>query len=356
VTRGPQALIAELTHACPLKCLYCSNPLQLAARENELSEEDWLKVIHQAAGLGMAQVSFTGGEPCLRADLPALVRAARQHGLYVNLITSGVGVSEKALQNLVAAGVDHIQLSFQDTDRAAAQQICGVDALAKKKQVAAWIAELPVAFTVNLVIHRTNHARLEEMIEMAAAMKATKIEVAHVQFNGWALKNRAHLMPDGRQVRDSMRIIEKAKEKWRGQVRLDYVLPDYFAQTPKPCMGGWATKMLLVNPLGLAAPCHSAETIPGFKRPSVREQTLREIWFDSELFQAFRGEEWMLEPCRSCEKKLIDFGGCRCQALALTGDARAADPVCHKSGHRHVIDEVLSGQSLESASPPAYRS
>jgi PqqA peptide cyclase len=352
--QGPLSLIAELTHACPLKCLYCSNPINLAARNGEISTSEWTRVIAEAASLGVSQISFTGGEPCLRPDLPELIKAAVKNGLYVNLITSGVGLSEKSLASIVDAGTDHIQLSFQDTDAQAAKETCGVDALAKKKEIAALIAKHPVAFTVNLVIHRNNHPRLQSMIDMAVELGAQKIEVAHVQFNGWALKNRARLMPTQEMLRDSMQVIATNKENLRGRVRIDYVLPDYYADTPKPCMGGWAKKMMLINPLGLAMPCHSAETLSQYSAPSVRELPLKQIWFESELFNAFRGEEWMEEPCRSCERKEIDFGGCRCQALALVGNANATDPVCKKSSDRTKVDQILLNVEAQVA-PPAYR-
>lgn len=342
---APLLLIAELTHRCPLKCAYCSNPIELAAKDKELSESEWIDIINQSAELGIRQISFTGGEPCLRADLPSLVHASISKGLYVNLITSGVNLTESTLNSLVEAKVDHIQLSFQDTDSAEAKRICGVDALAKKKKIAEMIAQQPVAFTINLVIHRNNHTRLEQMIDMAVSFGATKIEVAHVQFNGWALKNRAFLMPTQEQVHGSMDIIAKKKSELRGQIRIDYVLPDYYSHTPKPCMGGWAAKMLLINPLGHAAPCHSADTIPGYPRPSTKEDSLKKIWFESELFNAFRGDKWMNELCRSCDRKAMDFGGCRCQALALTGDAKETDPVCHKSKNRKLVDQLLSENS-----------
>lgn len=351
---NPLLLIAEITHLCPLKCLYCSNPIALARRSDELDTEGWRRVLTQSAELGVKQVSFTGGEPCLRADLAELIGHASKGGLYVNLITSGVGVSESTLDELVAAGTSHIQLSFQDSHTLSAKETCGVDALAKKKQFAHWLAKRPVAFTANLVIHRQNHARLQEMIDMAVGFGAGKIEVAHVQFNGWALKNRARLLPSREMVQESLRLITLNKERLKGHVRIDHVLPDYYADLPKACMGGWATKMILVNPRGQALPCHSAETIPGFPIPDVRNSSLAEIWRSSELFNAFRGEDWMKEPCRTCEHKRRDFGGCRCQALALAGDAREADPVCRKSGFRARIDEFLERRE-EQVAPAAYR-
>lgn len=352
----PLSLIAELTHRCPLRCLYCSNPIDLAHKDTELSEPEWINLIHEAAELGVTQVSFTGGEPCLRGDLTSLVRAAAAKGLYVNLITSGANLTEAMLQSLVQAGVDHVQLSFQDSDTVGAKKTCGVDVLTKKKQVAAWIKAQPVALTINLVIHRFNHSHLEEMIDMAVDLGATKLELAHVQFHGWALKNRAFLLPTQTQVQDSMAIIRRTQERLKGRVRIDYVLPDYYARTPKPCMGGWASKMLLINPQGLAAPCHSANEIPGLPRPSVKNQSLREIWFESPLFNAFRGDAWMKEPCSSCDRRNQDFGGCRCQALALTGDAEAADPVCHKSTDRPTIDRILEQEVLIENTELRYRS
>ncbi len=344
---NPLGLIAELTHRCPLRCLYCSNPTELIARNNELPTSDWLRVIKEAAALGVLQIYFTGGEPCLRPDLVSLAQAASQNGLYTNLITSGVGFTQSMCDQLVQAGLDHIQLSIQDIDRRGAKFISGVHAIEQKVVAAKIIRAAPVAFTVNIVVHRHNLSNLRAMIQAAADFGATKVEIAHVQYNGWALKNRATLLPSEEQVQESLRVINEAKTIYLGQIRFDFVLPDYFARAPKACMNGWAQQMILIDPQGQTLPCHSATTIPDVNFPNVKTQSLKHIWQESALFNLFRGDQWMKEPCRSCPKKAVDFGGCRCQALALTGDATNADPICQLSPHHHVVEAAVASQDDE---------
>jgi pyrroloquinoline quinone biosynthesis protein E len=345
---GPLALIAELTHRCPLHCVYCSNPLQMKARAAELASAQWSEVFRQAAGLGVMQVDFTGGEPLARADLVELVEAARQAGLYVNLITSGMGLNEERLEGLVAAGVDHIQLSFQDVNEAGADEIAGARAHGHKLELARRIRGHNVAFTINVVVHRQNLGRLPQMIRLAEELEADKLEVANVQYYGWALENRTSLLPSEQQLKESLATVKAAQERLRGRMRIDFVVPDHYGKYPKPCMGGWGRKLMLVNPAGEAMPCHAAAVIPGMHFENVTARPLRWIWEESEAFQRFRGEGWMPEPCRSCERRSQDFGGCRCQALLLAGDAGATDPACSLApGHQVVAAAVAQANEAQ---------
>lgn len=337
-----QALIAEITYRCPLHCVYCSNPLQMHGSESELSTAQWISIIQQAAALGCWHLHLTGGEPLLRRDTEHLIRAARQAGLYVNLITSGLGLTPQRLQLLVEAGLDHIQLSFQDSEEAEANTFAGTRAHAHKLRVAEWIRKHPLAFTVNLVIHRENIDRLAQLISFAEDLKADKLEIANVQYYGWAFRNRTKLLPTLAQVRASLPVIESARKRLTGSMRIDYVLPDYYAKFPKPCMGGWGRGLMLIDPAGRAMPCHAAAVIPGLEFPNAAESSLRSVWEDSPAFQRFRGNAWMQEPCRSCERKEIDFGGCRCQAFMLTGDAAATDPVCSLSPNRSAVEHAIA--------------
>ncbi len=349
INPGPLALIAEITHRCPLHCVYCSNPLELTAREKELSTAAWIGVFEQAAKLGVMQLDLTGGEPLARADLTELVRAARANGLYVNLITSGIGLSSDRLGELVAAGLDHLQLSFQDAEPMAADEFAGFAAHEKKLAIAREIAKHRIAFTVNLVVHRRNVERLEEMLAMAEELGAHRIEVAHVQYYGWAVPNRAELLPTQEQVEWSLGVLTRAQERLRGRVRLEYVTPDYYARYPKACMGGWGQKLMLIDPAGLALPCHSARVIPGMQFENVASRGLEWIWRESASFNKYRGEEWMEEPCRSCERRALDFGGCRCQAQMLADDAAATDPVCSLSPLRGKVDAIVAEMKTNGA-------
>ncbi|KGM87960.1 coenzyme PQQ biosynthesis enzyme PqqE [Roseovarius mucosus DSM 17069] len=345
----PIAMLAELTHRCPLSCPYCSNPIELTARDTELSTAEWVSVFQQAADLGVLQLHLSGGEPASRRDLEELVKAARDAGLYTNLITSGIGLTEKRLAALDAAGLDHIQLSLQGTDAEMADRIGGYKGgFTRKMQVAQWIAAIGFPLTLNFVMHRGNMHQLPRAIDMAQEMGARRIEVATVQFHGWAMLNRGALMPDRAQAREASRIVAEARAALKGRLVIDYVPADYHADYPKTCMGGWATTGLNVAPDGLVLPCHAAQTIKTLTFDTVRTRPLAEIWHDGTAFNAFRGTDWMQEPCRSCERKTIDFGGCRCQAMAIAGDAAATDPVCIKSPHHarmRALAEDFSGQS-----------
>jgi pyrroloquinoline quinone biosynthesis protein E len=339
---NPLALVAELTHRCPLHCVYCSNPQELARRKDELSTEAWTRIFYQAAQFGVLQVDLTGGEPLARNDLADLIGPARAAGLYTSLITSGIGADERRVASLVAAGLDHVQLSFQDSRGDAANEIAGARAHAQKLAFARWARKGGVALTLNFVVHRQNLDRLEEMIALAEELGADRVEVAHVQYYGWAYANREHLLPTRSQLDRSLDILQGAEERLRGRIKLEWVVPDYFARYPKACMGGWGRKIMLITPAGLALPCHAAQVIPGLRFDNAQDVPLRAIWKESEAFRKFRGEDWMSEPCRSCDRRSQDFGGCRCQAFLLAGDAAATDPVCSLSPRRGVVDAVLS--------------
>jgi pyrroloquinoline quinone biosynthesis protein E len=346
---NPLALIAELTHRCPLHCVYCSNPVELAAVSSELSTQEWIDVFQQAGSLGMLHAHFTGGEPLARADLRELVGGARAAGLYTNLITSGIGLNESRLQALVDAGLDHIQLSLQDSREDSANWIAGAKAHAHKVELSRVIHRQKIAFTVNLVIHRQNIDHIEEMISFVEQLAPERMEIAHTQYYGWALRNRAALLPTRAQLEKAVEVVASAEKRLAGRIRIDSVVPDYYARFPKACMGGWGRRLMLINPSGKVLPCHAAEVIPGMTFENVREKSLAEIWRDSSSFQKFRGEEWMPEPCRSCERRGEDFGGCRCQALLLTGDENATDPACSLAPAHQIVEAALVEANAGSA-------
>jgi pyrroloquinoline quinone biosynthesis protein E len=344
----PLALIAEITHRCPLHCVYCSNPLEMIAAKKELATQDWIRIFQEARQLGVLHLHLTGGEPAARADLKELIQAAHVAGLYTNLITSGIGVSETRLRELVKAGLDHVQLSIQDSREDSANSIAGTKAHAHKIGFANAANKLQIAFTVNLVVHRQNLDHLDEMIAFAEQLGPNRLEIAHTQYYGWALKNRAQLMPTREQVERCMNTVEAAQKRLAGKVRIDCVVPDYYARYPKACMGGWGRRLLLIDPAGQALPCHAAGVIPDLNFDNVRDHSLEWIWNESSPFQRFRGEEWMQEPCRSCERRTEDFGGCRCQAFLLTGDAAATDPACSLApSHNLVTEQQIEQQGAQ---------
>ena len=347
----PLGLLAELTHRCPLGCPYCSNPLALDPRTDELNTATWTRVLNEAAALGVLQVHLSGGEPASRRDLVEITAAARSAGLYTNLITSGVGVTTQRLAALAEAGLDHVQVSIQDSEEKSADHIAGYDgAFARKRALAADVVALKLPLTVNAVIHRANIARVENLVALALEMGATRVEIAHVQYYGWALKNRATLMPTRAQVDEAVKAVEELRKRHHGRIVIDAVVPDYHARFPKPCVGGWGRRSLNVTPAGRVLPCHAAESIPGLEFWSVRDHSLEEIWISSPAFTAFRGTAFLPEPCQTCERREIDFGGCRCQAFALTGDARATDPVCQLSPHHALVTELANVQEDRSYS------
>lgn len=335
----PVAVHLELSHRCPLKCPYCSNPLQLDPPSSELDTATWCRVLDEAAEAGALQAHFSGGEPCVRKDLEELVAHATAAGLYTNLITSAVTLDRARLERLKAAGLQHVQISFQDTVPEEADRVAGMPgAYARKRAVAREIVDLGLALTVNAVVQRHNIDRVDSFIDLALELKAGRIEIANVQYYGWALVNRAALIPTREQLIAMDAAVKARLPDLRGRIVVDYVVPDYYARRPKACMGGWGRRFMNVSPSGRVLPCHAAETIPGLVFETVFDRSLSAIWADGEAFRRYRGTDWMPQPCQSCERKEIDWGGCRCQALALAGDAAATDPVCELSdAHAEVL-------------------
>ncbi|GBQ27059.1 pyrroloquinoline quinone biosynthesis protein PqqE [Acidiphilium acidophilum] len=351
----PLAMLMELTHRCPLKCPYCSNPLGLDRARDELDTATWQRVISEAAGIGILQAHFSGGEPMVRQDLPDLIRHARTEGLYTNLITSAVLLDQRRMTALAEAGLDHVQISFQGAEPDMADRIAGLDRAHEKKLAAArLVREAGLALTINAVVHRQNLDQLPAMLDLAIASGAQRIEVAHVQYYGWALKNRAALIPTRTQLDEATRIVEDARRRLAGQLVIDYVVPDYYASRPKACMGGWARQFFNITPSGKMLPCHAAETLDlPFER--VTERSVGAIWADSPGFRAYRGTDWMAPPCRGCARAEIDWGGCRCQALALTGNAAATDPACGLSPDHAMMADLAVAESAAASDNFAYR-
>ncbi len=328
----PIGMLAELTHRCPLQCPYCSNPVELLKANREMDTQGWLDLFGQAADLGVLQVHLSGGEPTLRRDLEHLIAALSARGVYTNLITAGVGIAEGRIEAFVAAGLDHLQLSFQGARRATTEMVGNHRGGHEKKLETARRARAAgLPLTINAPIHRQNIEEVPEFIELALSLGAERLEIANVQYSGWALTNRDALMPDRAAVDRQAEIVEAARSRLAGIMNIDFVTPDYFAIYPKPCMGGWARDAFMVAPDGMVLPCHAAQTIPSLRFERFGERTLAEIWIDSPAFNAFRGTDWMQEPCRDCDRREIDWGGCRCQAMAIAGDPAATDPACVKS-------------------------
>jgi pyrroloquinoline quinone biosynthesis protein E len=349
----PFWLLAELTYRCPLHCVFCYNPLNYAAIQNELTTAEWIKVMREARQLGAAQLGFSGGEPLMRDDLEELVDEAHRLGFYTNLITSGVGLNEKRIQALKTAGLDHIQLSFQDSTQEMNDFLSSTKTFELKKLVAALIKQYDYPMVMNVVLHRHNLPHIDKIIEMALSLEAEYVELANTQYYGWAMKNREHLIPSHQQLIEAEAIVNQYREKIGKTCKLLFVVPDYFENRPKACMNGWGSVFLGVGADGAALPCHNAREIPGLDIPNVRDHSMREIWYDSKAFNFFRGDEWMQEPCRSCDEKSKDFGGCRCQALMLAGDASKTDPVCSKSPDHGVIEKIIhmAGQTEKKPDP-----
>jgi pyrroloquinoline quinone biosynthesis protein E len=341
ITPRPYALLAEITYRCPLHCPYCSNPTR-ARNDGELATDEWARVIREAAALGVLQIGFSGGEPLARRDLADLVRSAREANLYTNLITSGIGLDDDRVRALRNAGLDSVQLSFQSDDTDLADEIAGAHAHQRKLDAAVKIRAAGIPLSLNFVIHRRNIDRLPQMIDLAESLHAERVELANVQFYGWAFLNRAALLPTREQVVRAREIATAAKGRLAGKIDIFYVLPDYYETRPKPCLNGWGQRYLTVNPVGDVLPCPTASSaIPDLRFENVRERALDWIWRESESFNRFRGTEWMPEPCQSCPQKEVDFGGCRCQAALLTGNAANTDPVCELSPNRAGVDAVL---------------
>jgi pyrroloquinoline quinone biosynthesis protein E len=338
---APYWLLAELTYRCPLHCAFCYNPVNYDAVRNELTTAEWIATMREARALGAVQLGFSGGEPLMRDDLEELVAEAHRLGFYTNLITSGVGLNETRIAALKDAGLDHIQLSFQDSTRELNDFLSSTKTFELKKKVAALIKQYDYPMVMNCVLHRHNLPHVGKIIEMALALDAEYLELANTQYYGWAMKNRAQLMPTREQLVEAERVVNGYRETIGKRCKLLFVVPDYFEDRPKACMNGWGAVFLGVAPDGVALPCHNARDLPGLNLPNVRDMPLGEIWRDSHAFNAFRGDDWMQEPCRSCDEKHKDFGGCRCQAFMLAGDPAATDPVCAKSPLRGRVDEII---------------
>ena len=340
MTHRPYLLLAELTYQCPLHCPYCSNPTSMQAGQ-ELSTADWQRVLAQAGEMGVFHVGFSGGEPLLRADLAELVASARAAGLYTNLITSGVGLNERRAAQLREAGLDSVQISFQAATAAQADAIAGTRANQAKIEASAAVRAAGLPLSLNVVIHRANIESVPEIIALAKRVGAARLELANVQYYGWAFRNRLHLLPTRAPAEAARHAAEAGQQRLAGVMEILYVLPDYYERRPKPCMQGWGRRFLTVNPIGQVLPCPTASGIPGLRFDNVRDKPLSWIWSESESFRRFRGTEWMPEPCRSCPQREVDFGGCRCQAALLTGDPCATDPVCELAPARGKIDEII---------------
>ena len=351
----PIGMLAELTHRCPLQCAYCSNPTELLKANRELDTETWLALFDEAADLGVLQVHLSGGEPTLRRDLEQLISGLSRRGVYTNLITAGVGIAEGRIEAFAEAGLDHLQLSFQGARAATTARIGNNQGGHEKKLETAKRARAAgLPLTINAPIHRYNIEEVPEFIELALSLDAERLEIANVQYAGWALANRDALMPDRASVERQAEIVEAARERLTGIMNIDFVPPDYFATYPKPCMGGWARDAFMVAPDGTVLPCHAAQTITSLTFERFGPRTLTEIWTDSPAFNAFRGTDWMLEPCRTCDRREIDWGGCRCQAMAIAGDAAATDPACIRSPlHARMAAVAESGRPAGGEPPGA---
>ncbi len=353
---APIAMLAELTHRCPLACPYCSNPLELESARTELSTQKWIDVFEQAAALGVLHLHLSGGEPASRRDLVELTRAAAEAGLYTNLITSGIGLTESRILALSEAGLDHLQLSIQGATPELADRVGGYrGGYDRKIAVAGWTHASGIPLTVNAVCHKQNMDQMGAMLDLAVRLGARRIEIATVQFHGWADRNREALMPTREQFLRANDFVAEARRRLEGVIVIDYVGADHHATYPKACMGGWGRTGLNVTPSGRVLPCHAAETIPSLRFDNVLDRSLSEIWYEGQAFNAYRGDSWMPELCRTCERKTVDFGGCRCQAMALAGDASATDPVCSRSPLRKALAERAESDSQADPPPFVYR-
>jgi pyrroloquinoline quinone biosynthesis protein E len=356
VTPGPPLwLLAELTYACPLHCVFCSNPVDFAKEGKELSTDDWARVLREARELGAVQLGFSGGEPLMREDLESLVGVAHELGYYTNLITSGVGLTEARIGALNAAGLDHIQLSFQDSTRELNDFLSHTRTFDLKRRTAALIKAHGFPMVLNCVIHRLNIDHIDRVIDLALEIGAEYLELANAQYYGWAFLNRDHLLPTRAQIDRAQATVERYRERIGDGLRILLVVPDYHERRPKRCMNGWGAVFLTITPEGTALPCQAAKILPGIDFPSVRESTIRDIWYDSDAFNRFRGDAWMAEPCRSCPEKAIDLGGCRCQAFLLTGSAEAADPVCDKSPDHARVLKAIESAATTPVQPLVFR-
>jgi pyrroloquinoline quinone biosynthesis protein E len=333
----PFTLVAELTYKCPLRCVYCSNPVQYAHADQELNTETWQRVFVEAEQLGVVQVHLTGGEPLLRNDLGALIGSAHAAGLYTSLITSAVTLTRERLRELARRGLDHVQVSIQGLTDAGATRIAGRSRLQEKLSSMAWVREFGLPLTLNVVLHRENIDEVPQLVELALKVGAERLELANTQYLGWALENRTALLPSRAQIDRARVHATAAAERLKGTLEVLFVLPDYQADVVRPCMQGWAQRYIVISPDGLVLPCHQAHTLPGLQWERAGQRPLREIWTSSPGLNAFRGEQWMPEPCRSCDQRTVDFGGCRCQAFHLTGRIDATDPACVLAPDHHLV-------------------
>lgn len=350
--KPPLWLLAELTYACPLQCAYCSNPVDYAGHGKTMDTETWLRVLRDARQMGALQLGLSGGEPLVRQDLEVLVTEATRLGYYSNLITSGIGMDAARARSLKAAGLDHIQVSFQSSEANQNDEIAGMRAYAHKVDMARAVKAAGFPMVLCFVLHRDNLHRLREMLDLAIELEADYVELATTQYYGWALLNRDRLLPTLEQVREAEIVANEYQARLKGRMDIYFVVPDYYERRPKPCMNGWGSVFLLVTPDGTALPCHAARQLPGFEFPNVQASSIKDIWQTSDAFNRFRGNAWMKEPCASCPEKEKDFGGCRCQAFQFTGDAAATDPVCDKSPLRHLVDEAISSARTTTIEKP----
>ena len=351
----PYTLVAELTYRCPLRCVYCSNPVDWARHADGLETEDWLRIFREAEELGVVQLNLTGGEPLLRRDLERLVEGARGLDLYTNLITSGIPLTRERLAELKARGLDNVQVSIQDVTAAASDRIAGLRSFDRKLEIAHWVKELGLPLTLNTVLHRENLDRVDQVIALAESLAADRLELANTQYLGWALVNRTALLPTHEQLERAREVARSARRRLQGRMEILFVTPDYYAELPKACMDGWCRRFIVVAPDGLVLPCHAAHTLPGLVFDNAKDRPLAEIWQTSSAFGAFRGEAWMPEPCRSCDRRTEDFGGCRCQAFHLTGNASATDPVCPLSPDHGLVTDARRAALAPAPGPLEYR-
>jgi len=355
----PRWLLAELTYSCPLQCPYCANPIDFANVKNELSTEDWVRVLTEARAMGAVQLGFSGGEPLVRQDLAVLVKHARSLGYFSNLITSGYSMTEAKIVELKEAGLDHIQVSIQSPEKTLNDVLAGTESYEHKREVARLVKKNGYPMVLCVVIHRKNIHQMREILEMASDLGADYLELANTQYYGWAHLNRDQLLPTQAQFKEAEAIAQDYKEKVKGRMKIYYVVPDFYEDRPKACMNGWGTTFLTIAPDGTALPCHSARELPGLNCPNVKDSSIHDIWHQSEAFNHFRGYEWMKEPCRSCPEKVKDFGGCHCQAYLLTGDMHNTDPACSLSPDRQRVYEAIASArndaELADAKPMIFR-
>jgi len=352
---APLWLLAEVTYRCPLQCPYCSNPTDFAMIKNELSTEEWIRVFHEARKMGSVQLGFSGGEPCVRQDLEDLIKEAHDLGYYTNLITSGVGMDRDRLSVFKDNGMDNIQISFQASDKEINDYLAGTDAYQHKVEMAKAVKEMDFTLVFNIVLHRLNLDKMKDILDMAMELKADYVELANTQYYGFALENRALLLPTKDQLNRAEKIAHEYQEKYKDSSKIYFVVPDYYENRPKACMNGWGSTFLTIIPDGRALPCHSARVIKELEFPNVREHSIEWIWQESPAFNHFRGFEWMVEPCRSCPERFKDFGGCRCQSYLLLGDAKLTDPVCDLSPNHHVVLDIIKHAGEEVEQPLIFR-